>query len=368
MRTLWLLAFVALAFLPAALAHGAPSPTGAYVRLLADDSDDCGGDGVASACNGSHDLIALDVREALQDGEPVVVFHFILDQGQAGDNSDTLTFTANGHAHTYMIESTDGHHFTGTFDRVADAQPVFEENTATPDGTRFSVDAWLRYTTLGIDDGATLAGFGHNAAVQAKHGSTLGDKLPGTYWTPLGDGPAPAADSDCGCPYQLDSYSVRGVQVYARVSADAPTIRVAATRQHIVSLEVDNPFDNQAQRLNLSVSGADGVTAQFHSVTGEGEYSDTAILDVAAGSPAYEHLFVTGNEAGKSGTLVVQVDSDQGGRTVLRLPYTVTDAPASGEPTPTNNAPSTTGHNSPGPAPFFAALAVLAAVAVARRR
>lgn len=51
---------------PLASAHGAPSPDPRHTRLLADWADDCGGDGGArtGSGKGSHDLLALDLRES----------------------------------------------------------------------------------------------------------------------------------------------------------------------------------------------------------------------------------------------------------------------------------------------------------------
>ncbi|MEA3204390.1 MAG: hypothetical protein QOI63_2072, partial [Thermoplasmata archaeon] len=202
-------ALLALLAAPLAAAHGAPAgdvlPNGPFSRVLADYSDDCGAHGSpTNNCQGSQDLIALDVQEKYDaaSGE-LVVFRFTMDAGQAGATlKDTVTFQAGGAQRSFSIQSADNSHFTGSADQVLDARSL-------NDGTRFQVDAALRLSNIG-KVGDKLQNF----QVTAARGSTTGDLMPGTYRTALGtDGPAPAADSSCGCPRNV-AYTLQGPGYY----------------------------------------------------------------------------------------------------------------------------------------------------------
>ncbi|HUR62959.1 MAG TPA: hypothetical protein VM241_00605 [Candidatus Thermoplasmatota archaeon] len=359
MRARPLAAVALLAFLAAPLAagHGAPagdvSPNGPFFRVLADYSDDCGGHGAASTCQGTLDLIALDVQEKADaaSGE-LVVFRFTLDAGQTGATlKATTTFQAGGAQKSFSIQSTDNSHFTGSADQVLDARPL-------NDGTRFQVDAVLKLSSLG-SVGDRLGGF----QVESVRGSTKGDLMPGTYKTPLGtDGPAPANDPTCGCPRSV-AYALQGPTYYLGLNPPSGT-QMASNGQDLpvpIQLGLENKL-NRAQTITVTATGADGVTAGFHA-GGDGmhvEYKPQAEVALGAQDRGTTlHLNLHGERAGTSGTLTITATSDLGGRTTVQVPYTVKEASADGDPAPATH--ERTSKSSPAPAALLLGLALLGA-------
>ncbi|HEX2066871.1 MAG TPA: hypothetical protein VHI93_08675 [Candidatus Thermoplasmatota archaeon] len=346
---------------PPAAGHGAPDadlfPNGPFHRVLADHADDCGGHGLASRCQDTNDLVALDVQERHDASRgDLVIFRFTLGDGQAGATlRTTTTFQVGGNARSFSIETTDNVHFVGTgTEAVLDARPLGEG--------RFQVDALLRRDSLG-PAGQRLADF----QATATRGSAVGDLMPGTYRTPLGtDGPAPPGDPACGCPRKVD-YPLRGPTYYFALSAPAGT--QVATAGRSLPIPVQLGLENKllrGQAVTAAASGADGVTVGFHS-GGDGHgatYTPQVVVPLAAQGGTTLHLDLRGERAGASGTLTVTVASDLGGRVQVQVPYVVQEA---GAPSP---SPSGDGHNhgTSKPAPLPAALAGLALLGAALRR
>jgi hypothetical protein len=124
MRRLLLLA-VLLVAVPV-LGHGAPSPKDQDTRLLHDHNDDCGGDdaGSLSNCRGTHDLIALDVREAHDPSlGDVVVFRLILNGG-SGELRDVLTLKVDGAAKTFEWRTTNNQQTASAAPSPSGMEPV----------------------------------------------------------------------------------------------------------------------------------------------------------------------------------------------------------------------------------------------------
>jgi hypothetical protein len=353
-----LLALAVLVLAMPVLGHGAPSPKDQDTRLLHDHNDDCGGDdaGSLSNCRGSHDLIALDVREA-HDASlgDVVVFRLILNGG-SGNLRDVLTLKAGGSSKTFEFATSNNQQFTGTgFDRVSTAQSI-------GDGTRFAVEGTVQRSTLG-GLGAKLSDF----RVEAYTGSTMGDFMPGTYRTALGNAPTGSAEQGEPTSYVRPDYALRGPAYYVTTN-DPGAARVAKDSETIVQFDVRNALRSTPQSITGTVSGADGVTARFHApsaASGTG-YSDTLRVDLRGGQSTVAHLAVTGVDEGARGTLVVVLSTDLGGRTELAIPYTV-QAGSAPPPSPPPAPPADNDRGAPAPG-LLVAFAGLALAALARRR
>lgn len=378
-RTLAGLLFLALlallVFVPVAAGHGAPPALDQDTRLLADHNDDCGGDdpGSLGNCRGTHDLIALDVRERHAGGQDLVVFRFFLNGGTASDGlRDVLSLKADGATKTFELRTTNNVDFQGTgFESVSKAISI-------NDGTRFVVEATVKRDALG-GVGSKLTEF----RVEAFRGSTAGDYMPGGYHGPLGqvDNPpqSPATNRIAGClrpgtqqVEQQHCYRLRGPGYY--VAIDEPGAQqVPPGSESIVQLSLRNALPNTPQSLTITVTGAEGVRARFHDPNapgGEG-YSDEMRIDLPKAGSTFTHLALSEGQVGASGALTVTVSTDLGGRSHVQVPYVVQAGAATMAPT----SPAGTGGDDggsdngiPGPAPALAVLALAAAAVLARRR
>lgn len=176
MRSLPPLAVVLL-LAAAASAHGPPDVRPGESRLLADHNDDCGGHGPGEdLCNGSHDLVGLDVREERDDAlGDVVVFRFMLNGGVAADGLGLrLTLQAGASPHSFTLNTTDNTAFTGTgFARIGSAAPLLGAD-GRPDGDRFTVEAAVSLQALG-GAGVRLTDY----TVEAFRAGAPGDFMPG---------------------------------------------------------------------------------------------------------------------------------------------------------------------------------------------
>lgn len=347
-----------LALAATASAHGVPKPD-ANVRLLQDWNDDCGGDGGAAlqgSCRGSNDLIALDLIEKADAAGDLGVFRLFLDKGQSGTHDLTIALKTPAGAKSYSLRSTDDSRFTGAgFVSVGNAVPL-------NDGTRFSVDAAVRLADLG-GPGARLSDF----KVEAKQNGALGDFMPGGCHHAIGDcGTTPNSGHNAdGGNFIKPDYTLRGPTYY--VSLGSPGAQhLAVGQEAIVQLDLDNELRSTAQAITLTVSGAQGVAARFHdpsSPQGEG-YTDTFRIELNGGQSTFAHLALEGQAAGASGSLTLTASTDLGGHTQVTVPYTVAAGDAS-----TSDAPTASGDKgAPLRAGALAALAMLGAALVARRR
>lgn len=318
-----------LALATPATAHGPPPIRDQDTRLLADHNDDCGDDGGSiSNCNGSHDLVALDIREG-HDAKlgDIVYFRFALNHG-TGSLRDVLTVKVNGATKTFEIRTTDNQKFETTgFDSVT-VGPLLSAS-GTQDGSRFVVEAGVKLQTLG-GVGAKLTDY----LVEAYTGTTRGDYMPGGYYNALG---VKVTDPDQGSDetdrIRTAGYDLRGPGYYA--VATLPTqATVAEASQLEMTVTLRNLLPNTPQTLDVALSGADGVQARFTVGPDDGHLT----LDLPKGGQTTRTLVLTGGEAGASGTLTVTVTTSLGGRSTHTLPYTVTD-PASDTSSPTSGGP-----------------------------
>ncbi len=319
--TLPLAILVALAALPAALAHGAPSPVDYQSRVLADDNDDCGGDGAVSAtgnCRGSHDLIALDIQERDLGSGLDLSFRFWFNKGATYPITDTLTFKAGGVAKTLAIKTINDQSFAveAGFASVGAPHDIGDEG-------RFWVEATVKASALGIGVGTELKEF----RVESKAGSNLGDFMPGGCKTSLG---TDCAGTDTSTRFS-GVYTTRGASYYASLTAPSQTIQVAeGSDSAIVNVEVVGQLAFSKQTITVSLQGLDGASGGFHhGAHGDNDpYEPTATVTLTGRQSTNLHLRLHGDQAGASGTLTLLLTTDLGGRTTATIPYTVTEPSA----------------------------------------
>lgn len=332
---------------PGAVGHGAPPKRDQDTRLMHDYNDDCGGDdGSALAkCGGSHDVIALDVREAY-DGTrgDLVIFRLFLNGAPAAGLHDEVSFQAGGASKSFALSTNDNVHFTATgADSVSDGMPL-------GDGTRFVVETTLRRAELG-DVGTALMAY----RVEAYKGEQLGDFMPGTYRTAAGtDGPVPASEGSQPTKGEVAKYTLRG-PAYLIALTHAGDGQVPPGGEASVALTITNPLRTTPQTVTLTVSATNGATALIH---GAGpQPTTTATLDLAKASSGTVHILISGEAAG---TATVVATTSLGGRAEHAVPFTVGDA----SPASPNGGGS---KGSPG-IPAILTFTALAAFAGLRRR
>ncbi len=343
---------------PAASAHGAPVPADYQARTLADDNDDCAGDGAVTPtgnCRGSHDLIALDLQEKDDGGGIVLVFRLSLNKAATYPVTDTITFQA-GSGKTLAIRTTDDKSFSvaSGFDSVGAPQSL-------NDGTRFTVDAFVMASSLGLNPGDQLTSF----HVESKAGNNLGDYMPGGCKTNLG---TECSGTDTSTRRDVP-YTMRGTGYYAKVEAPSDTIQVPAGGDSaITQLTLTNSLSHSAQTLSLSLDGLNGVSGGFHAgeaVEGA-EYTPTKEIALQGKQETVLHLRLHGNQEGASGTVTITMTTNLGGRVQAQIPYQVVPS-GSVSSTPDGATPSTSASKgSPLPAaPLVGAL--LLGLALRRR-
>ncbi len=337
-----------------AVAHGPPSVRDQDVRLLADHNDDCGGDtGSLSNCNGSHDLVALDVREGHDDARGDVVFFRFLLNGGSGSLRDVLTLKTAGAVKTFEIRTTDNQAFEATgFDRVT-KEPLLDAGGA-QDGTRFVVEGRVPLAALG-GAGAKLTDF----LVESYTGTTRGDYMPGGYYNALGvKVQNPDQGSDATNFVRTTGYVLRGPTYYASATPPAST-SVPAGGQQSVDITFTNLLKSTPQTLTLTLDGGEGASARF-----EGG-SPTASLDLPKGATTTRRVVFTGEETGAAGAFTLTLATNLGGRTTYALAYTVTNS-STPSPNPADPSSSSPASGAPGPG-LPAALGLLAFAALRRR-
>lgn len=356
-----LAALLALALLPSASAHGPPDPLDFETALLVDHNDDCGEDG--ASCRGTHDLIAVYVREKVdaQHGD-VVVFRFFANAGSF-PVKDVFTFKAGTASKTLELTTSDNRAFTmGGNLPVARVGTGASLNDPGAPG-RFSVEITVKASELG-PVGTALTSF----KVEAFKGSTKGDYMPGGFVDALGIDHANPDQGSQPTNRAAAEYKLRGPTYYLTLTPPV-TQEVAAGSETLAQVNVKNELRKTAQSITFTVTAGPGVTARFHdTASGEGEgYADTLRLDLAKAGSSSIHLALEGLEAGASGTLTITATTDQGGRSTVAVPYTVTEGQAG--PTTDAETPQPEDKDAPGPAPLllFGALALALALAIRRR-
>jgi hypothetical protein len=366
MRTLPLLstAVLLLASAPLAAAHGAPAEAEPAKRLLADWTDDCGGDGgtATGSCRGSDDLIALDIKEMYDGTQNVLVFRFTMDKGKSYPITDALTLTTPGGPKTLAIRTTDDAGFTATggFDSVGPAKPL-------NDGTRFTVDATVSFASLGVAPGDKITGF----SVSSNGAAGAGDFMPGGCHNTLGD----CVDTGQSSGQYVagnnpGSFTLRDpAATYATLDGPSGTQTAVAGKDLPSPIQIDlkNLLHRTPQAITIKAEGADGVTAGFH-VGGSGmdmmAYKPSVDVTLPGDGTTILHLNLHGDRAGASGTLTITATTDQGGRTQLAIPYMVSDAAL---PPQTTTDSGGGGKHSPAPAMALTGLLLLG-LALRRRR
>lgn len=342
-------------------AHGAPPERDFETRVLADQGEDCGGDGQTSVngrCRGAHDLIALNTREAYDAGlGHVVIVTLAVDLGAPEGQAltDTVTFTANGATKTVVFRTTNDQTFTvDSAAKVVGPQPLRSVD-GQPDGTRFTVDAWFTRTHFGLAQGDRLEAF----SVTARRGETRGDIMPGGAFDVLGV----ERSGDTNTQRERPFVEIRGPVQYVRLTPEA-SVAVQEGETAFVNLQVRNLLNDMAQTVSYSADAPGDVETGFH-VIGSSSTAYPATMDDAVNKGGTEdhHLAVTGVRVG-SGTITVTLTTDRGGLVMGEVAYevvpagTATDGPGTGTPTD--------GEESPGLG--IPVLAALLAVAAVRRR
>lgn len=342
----------------AASAHGPPPLRDQDTRLLADHNDDCGGDsGSLSNCNGSHDLVALDIREAHDAARgDLVHFRFLLNGG-AGSLRDVLTVKVNGASKSFELRTTDNKAFQTTGFDVVTVAPLLGEG-GVQDGSRFVVDAGVKLQTLG-GAGAKITDY----LVESYTGSTRGDYMPGGYYNALG---VKVADPDQGSDetdrVRTGGYILRGPGYYAEASLPAP-VTVAAGQTMEIPVTLRNLLANTPQTLQIAAAADPGVEVRFAGGPADGSLT----ADVAKGAQTMRTLELTAGEAPTQGTLTLTLTTNLGGRSTHTLTYTVTEA-ATSSTAPTSSTPATSSPGKDAPATGLPlALGLLAFAALGRR-
>jgi hypothetical protein len=340
---------------PAVLAHGPPAAPEYQTRLLADCVDDYfGGDGVGDK-NG-HDVISLDVQEQYDDAfsTNVLRFRLTLNGGFAGSGSPVLTdhihFTTPSGARSYYVQTTDNKAFTTTFDRVDPPKPLLVSGAQ--DGTRFYVDAVIKWSTLGVSAGQKLTQFRVESFIDA----TRGDYMPGTY-----DGdlltPTCKEEAASGAPYGPVDLGIRGPSQYAKLTPSANTVSLVPGGARIVPIDLDNLLKRTAQSFTLTVEAPAGVGARFHDAV-TNQYTTTGTADLAGGGSTSIHVEFNATSSAQDGPAKVIVKSSFGGRSEAGLSVSIgggaptTSASANTSPNPT------TGGEAPTIGSFIAAAAI----------
>jgi hypothetical protein len=305
------------------------------------------------------------VQEAHRDAGDVLVFRFWMDKGKTYPITDTLVVGGK----TLAIKTSDDATFSvaSGFDSTLNAHGI-------GDGSRFTVDATVSYASLGVSPGGKLTGF----TVTSKSSSGDGDFMPGGCHNTLGDCVDTGGQS--GTQYIAGggsgSYTLRGTGYYLDLTGPSGT-QAAQLGQDLSSpimLNLANKFHRLDQTVTLTVSGADGVTAGFHSGDPSGaSYKAPLTVKVNGDSGTILHLNLHGDRAGATGTLTITATSDLGGVNTVQVPYEVkqssgaTDA-TSGTGATDGQSTTDAGNSSKGsPAPA-APLAGLLLLALALRR
>ncbi len=355
MRTA-LLALILLAgalVAPEANAHGAPTPGESFTRLLADQNDDCGGDGGAQtgSCRGADDLIALDIQETWRAGN-TLVFRFWLDKGSTYPITNTLTFASTAGPKTLAMTTSDD----GTFESAAGFDGIGSTRSVA-DGDRFTVDGYVAVAKLGLNVGDKLSNF----RVESKSGSNLGDVMPGSCKTNLGaDCPPPAPGQD-STSYTKPDYTLRGPTYYATITTGATSIEASAGGDsNSVQIQVRNTLLHQNQVLTVTVTSLDGAVAGLYvgSDPVAGAYLSKVEVALSGKAMATVHVRLHGERDAAQGAVGIIVTTDLGGRNELQLPYHVTAAQPQSSTQSTNASAW----------PAAALLVVVVALAAMRRR
>lgn len=355
------LAVAALLLVPGAGAHGPPTVRDQDVRLLADHNDDCGGHGPGGGnnCGGSHDLVALDLREAHDATLGDLVYLRLMLSGGSGAVRDVITLKAAGSTKTFELRTSDNKAFTATgFDTPVTVSPARNPD-GSQDGARIVVEAGVKAHALGGVGAKIDADYkvdAYNAAGDRR------DYMPGGYVDGLGFDQADPNQGDANTKFvRTTGYTLRGPTYYLGVGPFS-TARVPADAETTLAVKVTNQLPKTSQVATLHVTGADGFTADW------GSGNDRTTLELSRGGSGTATLRLAGDgQAPMTGTLTLTVTSDLGGRSVHQVPYEILPA---GAPAPTSQEPDGDDDGSegaPAPAALLAAVLLLALAAWRRR-
>lgn len=249
-----------------ASAHGATGPRSIDIRLLLDD------DGQVAAQQGTvaalgpagHDLLSLDVREAVFEGEPAIRFYFVFqaegDAATAQDIVDTLHIGDQSFGITSNVDTIFAHDFDAAFGP-----------TPTGDGHPRALDLVLRYETLGVEAGDTLTGI----RMESHQAGELQETMPGTYMA--GDVAVPWIGDPTNLPSdEPASYTLQGPAELFQISVDVDTLDGATD----VNVEITNVAADFDQFVSLT---GDGISFPAKSVLVDADSTRTVTLRISGG-------------------------------------------------------------------------------------
>lgn len=335
---------VAALALPTAQAHASPDPLETEVHLLADDTDD------SYALYDGYDIQDLYVREvSFPDHGDGIVFRLYLYGGfgpapVASQMHADFTVEGPGGVETVRITSSDGATWSG------DAPVLEEEFEATEDGTGLQgyVQVFLGLNDLGASVGDSLSGFqvATYADDDLRDISPGGRPIPGTNGAVMAPGDTSSVVTE--------SLALQGPVGYTRSSLGVDDGTVTVTTQNLITVV--------GQHITLAVDAPAGWDITLPAEPG------------IAVEPGEHPMFdLSASAAPGSAPAVLEVRSDLGGLEILEL--TADRVPASGDDDggaagddPGDEGPTADPSNDT-PLPVLpAALAVLAAAALLRRR
>lgn len=312
--------------LPTAGAHAPSNPRDFETRLLTDQNDDCGGHG-ADGCRGTHDLLALGLREAFfQNGTDAegfagthrLVWSLWMAPGTTEDGTyvDTISYRGPDGEATIRVTTADD----ATFDVEAAGFVALEGPYplllgGEPDGDRFGIDIHIDRDAAGLAEGATLRGFRVAATVD----DAAGDIMPGTYITDDGD-EAPKADNEREAPSETvrPSYVLDGPDGYLRIEAPVE-VSAPVGAPFETTLMVENRLRDRAQNVTLLL-GAEMEGIRFGDQAREDASAQQAVVAVAPGaSVEVKVVGPAGTEAGRH-EVAVHAVTDAGGLASTTFP------------------------------------------------
>ncbi|MBW3582820.1 MAG: hypothetical protein KY455_06945 [Euryarchaeota archaeon] len=333
-------------------AHEPPRPRGFETRLVTDQNDDCGGHG-ETGCNGSHDLLALSLREAWlpEAEEHALVFAPWMTPGQPGTTLEERIIMDGPDGEIVIIVTTDdGETFTAEPSlRLEGPYPLFLGDER--DGDRFGLDITVARNTLGLETGDTLSGF----RVEAFVGDEPGDVMPGTYVLPDG-GMAEKGKSEKARSAETvrPDYTLQGPTGYARLAPAETAVKVTVGTTTTVGVTVENRLRDMEQEIGIVVEAPSGVTATIN-----GNTSYTATF-----APQEERsglLDMTGDTTGAGGTLTLRLTTGLGGLEEATVDVTV-------EPATRDDASEADGQEAPTVTVLIVVATLLSGTSMARRR
>ncbi|MHB8634426.1 MAG: hypothetical protein ACYDBQ_10775 [Thermoplasmatota archaeon] len=298
-RILWALVAAVAALLPAAAGPAAPAPADNFFRLLEDQAGDCD----SGACHGSHDLLALDLAEVATSSGSGLAWRLWMGPASRWPVTDDVSFQAQGTNHSFAVTTRD--------DRTFSSPGLDAVRLAGGNGSRFAVEVTGPLSAFRLSGGERLTQFQVSSSAGAP-----GDAMPGAPCACGAGGP--------GSRYVRARYDLQGPTYYVRMNAQGALQVVLPDDDHVVLVDLENLFGDEAQNVTVRASGADGVTAGFHSGDLSGaEYAPLLNVTVPPLADAVLHLNLHGDRDGASGNLTLIATTDLGGRVEATIPYVV---------------------------------------------